>query len=225
MATILVVDDEAHIRDVVRYALEREGHRVVTAGDGEEALTRVREGDVDLVVLDVVMPELDGLSVCRRIRAEHPLPIVFLSSRGEEVDRINGLELGGDDYVVKPFSPRELATRVMAVLRRTAGTPTATAHDVLEHGPLRLDPAAHEVRVGDTLVDLTATEFKLLHVLLEFRGRVLGRSELIEQVRDDAYHVTERMVDTHVRRIRAKLRPCGVDPIETVHGVGYKVPR
>lgn len=225
MATILVVDDEAHIRDVVRYALEREGHRVVTAGDGEAALARLREGDVDLVVLDVVMPELDGLAVCRRIREERSLPIVFLSSRGEEVDRINGLELGGDDYVVKPFSPRELATRVKAVLRRSSGTASVPADDVLEFGPLRLDPAAHEVRVGTALVDLTATEFKLLHVLLEFRGRVLGRSELIEQVRDDAYHVTERTVDTHVRRIRAKLRPCGVDPIETVHGVGYKVPR
>lgn len=225
MATILVVDDEAHIRDVVRYALERDGHRVVTAGDGEEALDRVREGDVDLVVLDIVMPELDGLSVCRRLRAEHALPIVFLSSRGEEFDRINGLELGGDDYVVKPFSPRELATRVKAVLRRTASTSTAAATELLEHGTLRLDPAAHEVHVGDTLVDLTATEFKLLHVLLECRGRVLGRGELIEQMSDDAYNVTERTVDTHVRRIRAKLRPCGVDPIETVHGVGYKVPR
>jgi two-component system OmpR family response regulator len=225
MATILVVDDEAHIRDVVRYALEREGHTVVTAGDGEAALARVREGGVDLVVLDVVMPELDGLAVCRRIREERALPIVFLSSRGEEVDRINGLELGGDDYVVKPFSPRELATRVKAVLRRTGTAPDAPAGDVLEYGPLRLDPAAHEVRVGDTLLDLTATEFKLLHVLLEFRGRVLARAELIEQLRDDAYHVTERTVDTHVKRIRAKLRPCGVDPIETVHGVGYKVPR
>lgn len=224
-STILIVDDEAHIRDVVRYALERDGHRVVTAGDGEEALARVREGGIDLVVLDVVMPELDGLSVCRRIRAERALPIVFLSSRGEEFDRINGLELGGDDYLVKPFSPRELATRVKAVLRRTGGAPVAPDRDVLEHGPLRLDPAAHEVRVGDTLVDLTATEFKLLQVLLEFRGRVLGRGELIEQVRDDTYNVTERTVDTHVRRIRAKLRPCGVDPIETVHGVGYKVPR
>jgi two-component system, OmpR family, response regulator len=127
--------------------------------------------------------------------------------------------------VVKPFSPRELATRVKVVLRRTIGAGPPSAGDVLEHGTLRLDPAAHEVRVGDALVDLTATEFKLLHVLLEFRGRVLGRSELIEQLRDDAYHVTERTVDTHVRRIRAKLRPCGVDPIETVHGVGYKVPR
>lgn len=225
MATILVVDDEAHIRDVVRYALEREGHRVVTAGDGEAALARVREGGVDLVVLDVVMPELDGLSVCRQLRAERPVPIVFLSSRGEEFDRINGLELGGDDYVVKPFSPRELATRVKAVLRRTNGAAAATGRDVLEHGPLRLDPDAHEVRVGDAVVELTATEFRLLHVLLEFRGRVLGRSQLIEQVRDDTYNVTERTVDTHVRRIRAKLRPCGVDPIETVHGVGYKVPR
>ena len=229
MPTILVVDDEAHIRDVVQYALEREGFRVVTAGDGAAALARVREGDVDLVVLDVVMPELDGLSVCRRLREERSLPIVFLSSRGEEVDRINGLELGGDDYVVKPFSPRELATRVKAVLRRTgsknAPMTAAGAPEPLVHGALRLDPGAHEVRVGETLVDLTATEFRLLHVLLEFRGRVLGRAELIEQMRDDAYHVTERTVDTHVRRIRAKLRPCGVDPIETVHGVGYKVPR
>jgi two-component system, OmpR family, response regulator len=149
---------------------------------------------------------------------------VFLSSRGEEFDRINGLELGGDDYVVKPFSPRELATRVKVVLRRSAGA-AAPGGDVLEHGPLRLDPAAHEVRVGDALVDLTATEFKLLHVLLEFRGRVISRGELIEQVRDDAYHVTERTVDSHVKRIRAKLRPFSVDPIETVHGVGYKVPR
>jgi two-component system, OmpR family, response regulator len=225
MPTILVVDDEAHIRDVVQYALEREGFRVVTAGDGAAALARVREGDVDLVVLDVVMPEMDGLSVCRRLRAERSLPIVFLSSRGEEVDRINGLELGGDDYVVKPFSPRELATRVKAVLRRTAPPSADGGPELLVHGALRLDPGAHEVRVGETLVELTATEFRLLHVLLEFRGRVLGRGELIEQMRDDAYHVTERTVDTHVRRIRAKLRPCGIDPIETVHGVGYKVRR
>src|SRR5262245_4355566 len=122
MPTILVADDEAHIRDVVQYALERDGFRVVTAADGAQALERVRAGGVDLVVLDVLMPELDGLAVCRALRAERSVPIVFLSSRAEEVDRILGLELGGDDYVVKPFSPRELATRVKAVLRR-AGAP------------------------------------------------------------------------------------------------------
>jgi two-component system OmpR family response regulator len=224
MPTILVADDEAHIRDVVQYALERDGFRVLTAADGMQALERVREGGVDLVVLDVLMPELDGLAVCRALRAERSIPIVFLSSRAEEVDRILGLELGGDDYVVKPFSPRELATRVKAVLRRTSAPPK-DAPRPLVHGPLTLDPEAHELRVDGTVVELTATEFELLHTLLDFAGRVLTRAELIEQVRDDAYHVTERTVDTHVRRIRAKLRPFGCDPIETVHGVGYKVAR
>jgi two-component system OmpR family response regulator len=226
MASILVVDDEAHIRDVVRYALERDGFEVVCASNGVEALEAVREHPVDLVVLDVVMPELDGLSVCRRLREERPLPIVFLSSRGEEVDRINGLELGGDDYVVKPFSPRELATRVKAVLRRAApaAAPEAAAAP-LTFGRLRLDAAAHEAHVGEDRIDFTATEFGLLRVLLESRGRVFSRVELIDAVRDDAYHVTDRTVDTHVRRIRAKLKPHGVDPIETVHGIGYKAPR
>jgi two-component system, OmpR family, response regulator len=225
MPTILVADDEAHIRDVVQYALERDGFHVVTAADGAQALERIRAGGVDLVVLDVLMPELDGLAVCRALRAERSLPIVFLSSRAEEVDRILGLELGGDDYVVKPFSPRELTTRVKAVLRR-AGAPAARdAARPLVHGSLTLDPEAHELRVDGTIVELTATEFELLHMLLDFAGRVLTRAELIEQVRDDAYHVTERTVDTHVRRIRAKLRPFGCDPIETVHGVGYKVAR
>jgi two-component system OmpR family response regulator len=225
MASILVVDDEAHIRDVVRYALERDGFEVVCAANGVEALAAVREHAIDLVVLDVVMPELDGLSVCRRLREERPVPIVFLSSRGEEVDRINGLELGGDDYVVKPFSPRELATRVKAVLRRTAPAETVAAPRMLTYGRLRLDPSAHEAHVDETPVELTATEFALLRVLLETRGRAHSRAELIDAVREDSYHVTERTVDTHVRRIRAKLRPFDVDPIETVHGVGYKAPR
>ena len=223
MPTILVVDDEAHIRDVVQYALEREGHRVLTAPDGAAALARLEAERVDLVVLDVVMPELDGLALCRRIRATSELPIIFLSSRGEEVDRVLGLELGGDDYLVKPFSPRELAARVAVVLRRGA-RPAPTAARRLVHGALVLDPDAHEARVGGLPIDFTATEFGLLRVLLEFAGRVLSRGELIEQVRDGDYHVTERTIDTHVRRIRAKLRPHGIDPIETVHGVGYKAP-
>jgi two-component system, OmpR family, response regulator len=226
MPSILVVDDEAHIRDVVRYALERDGFDVVCAANGLEALAAVREHPVDLVVLDVVMPELDGLSVCRRLREERPVPIVFLSSRGEEVDRINGLELGGDDYVVKPFSPRELATRVKAVLRRTAPADVSPASSApLTFGALRLDPEAHEAHVDSSRLDFTATEFALLRVLLESRGRAFSRTELIDAVRDDAYHVTERTVDTHVRRIRAKLKPFGIDPVETVHGVGYKAPR
>jgi two-component system OmpR family response regulator len=221
--TVLIADDEAHIRDVVQYALEREGYRVVTAADGAEALARVRGGGIDLVVLDVLMPELDGLAVCRRLREEHAIPIIFLSSRAEEVDRVLGLEIGGDDYVVKPFSPRELATRVKAVLRRAAAPAPAGVPDAaIRRGRLVLDPAAHELRVDGTLIELTTTEFDVLRTLLAYAGRVLSRSELIEHVRDHAVHVTERIIDTHVRRIRAKLRPHALDPIETVHGVGYK---
>jgi two-component system OmpR family response regulator len=230
MPTILVVDDDAHIRDVVQYALERESFRVVTAADGSAALDRLRQGDVDLVVLDVLMPELDGLSVCRRIRASSPLPIIFLSSRGEEVDRILGLELGGDDYVAKPFSPRELATRVKAVLRRSqAGAAEPGVERTLVHGRIEVDLPRHEVRVGGARIDLTVTEFELLRALLERPGRVLTRSQLIQQAAraggraaDGEYHITERTVDTHIRRIRAKLRPFDLDPIETVHGLGYK---
>jgi two-component system, OmpR family, response regulator len=221
MPTILVADDEAHIRDVVQYTLEREGHRVLTAADGAQALARAREGGIDLVILDVLMPELDGLAVCRRLREERAIPIIFLSSRAEEVDRVLGLELGGDDYVVKPFSPRELAARVKTVLRR-ATPPVPAFGRVIARGRLVVDTGAHEVRVDGTLVDLTVTEFGVLRMLLEYAGRVLSRADLIEQVRDADYHVTERAIDTHVRRIRAKLRPFGLDPIETVHGVGYK---
>jgi two-component system, OmpR family, response regulator len=247
MPTVLVVDDEAHIREVVQYALEREGFAVRCAADGHEALRQAETGDIDLVVLDILMPELDGLEVCRRLRARGPVPIIFLSSRGEEVDRIVGLELGGDDYVTKPFSPRELATRVKAVLRRApagaaAGAPAAAAAaaaaaakaaapaapaaaakaDLLRHGRLEIDLPCYEVRVDGQKVDLTVTEFRVLHALLERPGRVLTRSQLIDRARSEDYHITERTIDTHIRRIRAKLRPFGVDPVTTVHGLGYK---
>jgi two-component system OmpR family response regulator len=220
MATILVVDDEANIRDVVQYALEREGHRVVLAADGRQALARVAAEPVDLVLLDILMPELDGLAVCRRLRAERPLPIIFLSSRGEEVDRVLGLDLGGDDYVTKPFSPRELVARVNAVLRRSPGA--APPPERLSSGRLALDLPAHEARVDGTLIELTVTEFGILAVLLEVPGRVWSRQQLIARVRADDFRMTERTIDTHVRRIRGKLRPHGLDPIETVHGLGYK---
>jgi two-component system OmpR family response regulator len=220
--TILVADDEAHIRDVVQYALEREGFRVLCAADGREALARVAEGGVDLLILDILMPELDGLTVCRRLRERGPVPIIFLSSRAEEFDRILGLEIGGDDYVAKPFSPRELATRVKAVLRRAAGPDGPPAGKVLIHDRLAMDLPRHEVRVDGQLVELTVTEFGVLQALLERPGLVLSRSQLIERVRSDDYHITERTIDTHIRRIRAKLRPHDLDPIETVHGLGYK---
>ena len=228
-ATVLVVDDEANIRDVVQYALEREGFRVLTAADGSAALARLEAGGVDLVVLDILMPELDGLSLCRRLRLSSAIPIIFLSSRGEEVDRILGLELGGDDYLPKPFSPRELATRVKAVLRRARPAAAGSDDDVLLVGRLAIDRGRHQVRVDGQRVELTVTEFEVLLALHERPGRVLTRAQLIDRIGGRIgrggggdYHITERTVDTHVRRIRAKLRPFAIDPIETVHGLGYK---
>lgn len=226
MATVLVVDDEPRIRDVVQYALEREGFRVLMAVDGNDALDKMTASHVDLVVLDILMPELDGLSVCRAIRKASAVPIIFLSSRAEEVDRILGLELGGDDYVTKPFSPRELAIRVKTVLRR-AGAPGsaddgAGPRETLLHGPIELDMGRHEVRVKGDKIILTVTEFGVLQALIERPGRLLTRSQLIERAYAHDNHITERTIDTHIRRIRAKMRPYGIDPIETVHGLGYK---
>jgi two-component system OmpR family response regulator len=225
MATILVVDDDPHIREVITYALAQDGHVVETAGDGVAAWARLQGGGVDLLVLDVLMPGMDGLSLCRRLRATEDggPPIVFLSSRGEEFDRVLGLELGGDDYLAKPFGPRELVTRVNAVLRRASRQPGQAAPGArIAHGPMKLDTARHEASVNGVRVELTVTEFAILRTLFEARGRVLTRGQLIDSVRDADTHITERTVDTHVRRIRAKLRPHGLDPIETVHGLGYK---
>ncbi|HUQ07946.1 MAG TPA: response regulator transcription factor [Kofleriaceae bacterium] len=225
MSRVLVADDEAHIREVVQYALVRDGHTVDLAVNGEEALVRLRQGGIDLVILDVLMPELDGLSVCRRVRATARVPIIFLSSRTEETDRVLGLELGGDDYVTKPFSPRELAARVKAVLRRT--TDDADAIDPppppLVRGRLTIDRARAECTIdGHHVIPLTVTELRLLAALFEHPGRVLSRTQLITCAYDGDHHVTARTVDTHVRNIRAKLAVHGVDPIATVHGLGYR---
>jgi two-component system OmpR family response regulator len=225
MATILVADDDAHIRDVVQYALERDGHKIVTAADGARALLLVEQGGIDLVVLDILMPEMDGLEVCRKCRSLGNLPIIFLSSRGEEIDRVVGLELGGDDYLAKPFSPRELASRVKALLRRVQPAcppPNKGSSNLIVHGRLELDLDAHTLRADGATVDLTVTEFRILHALLERPGHVLARGQIIDRLRDAEYHITERTIDTHIRRIRAKLRSFGIDPIETVHGLGYK---
>ena len=239
--TVLVVDDEPRIREVLQFALEKEGYKVQTAPDGGAALAKVAEGGVDLMVLDVLMPELDGLQVCRRLRQTgSSLPVIFLSSRTEVVDRILGLELGGDDYVPKPFSPREIASRIKAVLRRRsapAAKPVLSGEsgvgEILSHGALEMDLVRHEVRAGAAKVDLTPTEFDVLRALLESPGRLLSRTDLIGKVykpsndpnvsaAEPQNEVTERTVDTYVRRIRAKFRPLGMDPIETVHGLGYK---
>jgi two-component system OmpR family response regulator len=231
---VLVVDDEARIREVLLYALEKDGFRVTAVGDGPSAIAAVEAGGVDLVVLDVMLPELDGLEVCRRIRARHRVPILFLSARGEEVDRIVGLELGGDDYLAKPFSPRELTARVRAVFRRVeappqappaagaAPSPSGARPTILVHGEIQLDTERHEVRVAGAIVELTPTEFGVLGALLERPGVVLSRAQLMQRAYRYDNLITERTIDTHVRRIRAKFRSAGGDPIATVHGVGYK---
>lgn len=235
MKRILVVDDDPHLRDVVVYTLQRDGHAVTAVNDGRAALDTLFKNDsttFDLVVLDILMPEVDGLEVCRRLRASPRAhtPVVFLSSRDEEVDKIVGLEMGGDDYVTKPFSPRELAARVKAVLRRAemASTPPDPPRDApspaaVRCGPVTLDPARHEVRCHESLVHLTVTEFGLLASLMERPGHVLSRAKLMERAYAWDNLITERTIDTHVKRIRKKFRDAGHDPIETVHGVGYKL--
>jgi two-component system OmpR family response regulator len=221
MAHILVVDDDGHIRQVVRYALERAGHQVREAGDGAAALRMVATEPPDLLVLDILLPEEDGLEVCRQVRKKSRLPIVFLSSRDEELDRVLGLELGGDDYVTKPFSPRELVARVAAVLRRTLASEAAA--ETLAHGPLSMDLGRHRASWSGQELTLTVVEFALLRALLAAPGRVFERGQLVAQAYGDGHYITDRTVDSHVRRVRKKLAAVGADPIETVYGVGYRL--
>lgn len=226
-APVLVVDDDPRIREVVCFALRREGFETLEAGDGEEALRVFREHRPSLVVLDILMPEMDGTEVCRKIRADSRVPIVFLSSKDDEVDRILGLELGGDDYVTKPFSPRELIARVRAVLRRIrAGSPQgdpAESAGRTGHGKLVLDLVRHEALWDGRTVVLTVTEFGLLEALLRHPGKVYTREELMEKGYPDPSVVSGRTIDSHIRRIRHKFASVGGDPIETMHGVGYRL--
>jgi two-component system, OmpR family, response regulator len=221
MTRILVVDDDPHLREVVRYALSRQGFAVAEAADGAAALRAQAESPADLVVLDIVMPEMDGIETCRALRAKSRVPIVFLSSRDEELDRVLGLELGADDYVTKPFSTRELVARVKAVLRRATPAPEATPQ--LRAGAVRLDLEAHRAFVGDAEIELTVTEFAILRVLVARPGRAYTRDDLVTHAYGEGHHISERTLDSHIRRIRQKLRDAGVDPVETVHGLGYRL--
>ena len=221
MASVLVVDDDGHIREVVRFALDKAGHRVTEAADGRSAIEAFQAAPPELVVLDILMPELDGLEVCRRIRQTSRVPILFLSSRDEELDRILGLEIGGDDYVTKPFSPRELVARVKALLRRA--TPETTPEAPLRHGDLTIDPTRHQCLWAGTEVVLTVTEFGVLQSLMGMVGRVYSRTELVDRAYGHGHYITDRTVDTHVRRIRRKFEAVHADPIETVYGVGYRL--
>ncbi len=225
VAKVLIVDDEPNIREVVGLYLRRDGHDVVSATDGREALEVFRKSEPDLVVLDLMLPKLSGLEVCRRMQAERRVPLIMLTARGEEEERIVGLSLGADDYVVKPFSPRELAARVTAVLRRTGDGPAESADEkVLVFDGLRIDPNTREVLVRGEPATLTAREFDLLHHLAASPGRVFTRDHLMEVVWGYAFSIDTSTVTVHVRRLREKVEPDPAHPryLQTVWGVGYK---
>lgn len=225
MGRILVADDDPHIREVVGFALEHAGHHVTLREDGTAAVAAVRAEAFDLVVLDIMMPGLDGIEACRRIREGSTVPVLFLSARDEEIDKIIGLEVGGDDYITKPFSPRELTARVKAMLRRVemAAQPREAAPaKATRHGELALDAERFEVTWRGEAVVLTVTEFGVLEALLRTPGKVFTRGELVERAYRFDNHVTERTIDTHVKRIRKKFGS-GHQPIETVFGLGYRL--
>jgi len=232
---VLVVDDDRALSTVLAAALGDEGFEVTVADNGLLGLRRFEADGADLIILDVLMPEMDGLEVCRRIRRKSKVPIVLLSSRGDEVDRVTGLETGADDYVTKPFSTRELIARIRALERRVGGSaepavaaPAAGAGglgtEIIEAGPLRLDPGRFEVRWRGKPVVLTRSEFQILGALARNRGMVLARERLLDLARGDDAVVTDRTVDTFVKRLRKKIRDVddAFDGIETVFGVGYR---
>ena len=218
-ATVLIVEDEFNIGKLVRTYLERDGYVVVWVRSGEEALVELERHAVDLIVLDVGLPGIDGFEVCRRVRASSPVPVIMLTARDEETDRVVGLELGADDYVPKPFSPRELVARVKAVLRRTQ--PQRGATELLSCGSVELRRNAREVSRAGVALDLTMKEFDLLACFLENAGLALTREQLLEQVWGLEFPGGTRTVDQHVAQLRAKLG--GALTIETLRGIGYKL--
>lgn len=219
--TILIADDEASIRDLVRLYLEKEGYKVVSAANGAEAVASVRDNAPDLLILDLMMPEVDGWEVCRRVRLESDLPIIMLTARDQDIDKIVGLEMGADDYVTKPFNPRELVARVRALLRRmSSGKPQADRPRVV--GNVTIDPSSREVSVDGTLVNLRAKEFDLLVTLADHVNQVLTRDQLLDLVWGYEFYGQTRTVDVHVAHLREKL--AGSDAqIDTVWGKGYKL--
>ena len=218
---ILVVDDDPQLRSLVGLALDRAGFAVVTAADGQSALMQAARELPDLIVLDQGLPELDGLEVCRRIRAKSEVPIVFLTARDDELDRVLGLELGADDYVTKPFSPRELVARIKAILKRARG---GAASPVLRHGQVTVEPARHSCKVGEAEVPLTGTELAILKCLIQSPERVTTRPALVDQVWGAGSPVSDRTLDSHLRNLRAKLADAGCpDAIDTLHGVGLRM--
>ena len=223
---ILIVDDDSHIREVIRFSLEKAGMTSYEAANGKDALQLFKQYQPDLIVLDITMPEMDGLECCKALRKFSDVPILFLSSRDDEVDRIVGLEIGGDDYVTKPFSPRELVTRVNVILRRTQNN----AHKILpeetklKHGNILVDIESYEVTINNKNIDLTSIEFDVLKTLLSQPNRVFTRNELMDKAYPPNVYVSNRTIDSHIRNIRSKCKnTAGIEVIKTVRGIGYKL--
>ena len=219
--TVLVVEDESSIASFVALYLKNAGYEVTTAATGSEALARVAASEVALIILDLMLPDIDGIEVCRRIRQRSDVPILMLTARDEDVDKIIGLEVGADDYLTKPFNPRELVARVKSVLRRSQPERRQAENAQLRHGDLSIDSGRREVRVGEQEIQLAPKEFDLLWELLDHRGLVLTRDQLLERVWGYTFAGDTRTVDVHVRQLRRKLGDAS--PIVTVWGVGYKV--
>ena len=225
---ILVVDDDPHIRDVISFALEKAGMTTETARDGTEALKSFQRHQPDMIILDIGMPDTDGLAVCREIRKSSNVPILFLSARDDEIDRVIGLEIGGEDYVTKPFSPREVVARINVILRRAAPSAVRPAQDEapLLHGTLILRPLQHAAEFDGLPLDLTAIEFAILRVFLAHRGVVFSREQIMTAAYGANINVSDRTIDSHVRNIRGKLAQVGCNSvIDTVHSVGFRLGR
>lgn len=219
---LLLVDDEIKILDMIENYLKREGFETIRASNGNEALELFRSQSFDLVVLDLMLPELDGLEVCKEIRRFSEVPIVMLTAKNDEIDKLLGLELGADDYISKPFSLRELTARIKAVLRRSKNHSPAVTTITVKN--LRLEPSRFELYVDNTLLTLTPTEFKLINALLEYPGQVFSRLQLLERVYGEIYEGYERSIDTHISNLRRKLEKAGSRIlIKSVYGIGYKV--
>ncbi len=225
MPRVLIAEDETAIADAVLYALRSEGLEADHCLLGREVAPRVRAGGVDVVVLDVGLPDLSGFDVCRELRGFSDVPVIFLTARNDEIDRVLGLELGADDYVTKPFSPRELVARVRARLRRAGATAQAAAGEWVERGAFAIDREGHRIRYRQQLLDLTRYEYAVLDALLQRPGAILSRAQLMDRGWDSDADSADRTVDTHVKTLRAKLRAAGADPdpIRTHRGLGYAV--
>lgn len=222
-AKILIVEDDKNTANLVATYLQKEGFVVLIENDGEKGLQTAREKQPSLVILDLMLPNIDGLEICRRLRSESNLPILMLTAREEEIDRVLGFSLGADDYVVKPFSPRELVERVKAILRRVQPA-IEVETQILKCGQLQLDPEKHKVSLSGKMINLTTSEYKLLHVLMASPGRVFSRVELLQQFYEQEEAVIERVIDVHINKLRQKIEPDSGHPtfVETVRGFGYR---